>query len=240
MRRRGGRCGDVAGDHSALWSPRSRMWPRCRWSSTHCSEPLGRSHQHRARQRPHLLRRPSRRQRRGARDDGIGLVNAAETATAAFEHFRCPFRGAVFSGVAGSKSFIGDVNVPSRWTEDTGNSWSGPTPRCCRRFTRCKARTRSSSRRTSRSAMPRACVPVVNGTLPVHLPYVPQLRVGGSGTSADMFGGDAVPCLPGGGDIAGCAPCLAPGELTHRCRQLRGEHAGARRSGFHRGVPPTT
>src|SRR5258705_7484849 len=31
---------------------------------------------------------------------GIGLVNAAQTATAAFEHFRCRFRGAVFSGVA--------------------------------------------------------------------------------------------------------------------------------------------
>lgn len=27
---------------------------------------------------------------------GIGLANATETATAAFEHFRCPFRGAVY------------------------------------------------------------------------------------------------------------------------------------------------
>ena len=54
---------------------------------------------------------------------GIGLVNAEETATAAFEHFRCPFRAALFSGVAGSKWFIADVNVPQRWTLDDGTSW---------------------------------------------------------------------------------------------------------------------
>ena len=60
---------------------------------------------------------------------GIGLVNAEETATAAFEHFQCSFRAAVFSGVAGSKSFIGDVNVPQRWTLDGGSSWLATNPK---------------------------------------------------------------------------------------------------------------
>ena len=49
---------------------------------------------------------------------GIGLVNAEQTATAAFEHFSCSFKAAVFSGVAGSQYNIGDVAIPKRWTRD--------------------------------------------------------------------------------------------------------------------------
>src|SRR6478672_1639762 len=59
---------------------------------------------------------------------GIGLVNAEATARTAFEHFRCPFRAAVFSGVAGSKWFIGDVTAPQQWTIDRGKSWLGVNP----------------------------------------------------------------------------------------------------------------
>src|SRR4051812_47255686 len=55
---------------------------------------------------------------------GIGLVNAEQTATLAFDHFRCPFAAAVFSGVAGSVHPIGDVAVPARWTEDGGTTWT--------------------------------------------------------------------------------------------------------------------
>src|SRR5438552_5705900 len=142
---------------------------------------------------------------------GIGLVNAQETAQAAFEHFQCSFRAAVFSGVAGSKSFIGDVNVPQRWTLDDGNSWLATNPKMFA--------TAGKVRDSNAVALSRD-VPVgdaaclcsgVDAATPVHLPYAPQLRVGGSGTSADTFGGHAVPCVPGGGDIAGCEPCLAPG-----------------------------
>ena len=142
---------------------------------------------------------------------GIGLVNAAETATAAFKHFRCPFTGAVFSGVAGSKSFIADVNVPQRWTIDKGKSWLATNAKML-----ATARALQGTKQFSLSRdVPigdAACLcPGVDGATPVHLPYVPLLRVGGSGTSADTFGGHAVPCVPGGGDIAGCEPCLAPG-----------------------------
>src|SRR6476659_9094993 len=142
---------------------------------------------------------------------GIGLVNAQETATAAFEHFQCPFRAAVFSGVAGSKSFIGDVNVPQRWTLDDGSSWLATNAKMFA--------TAGKVRDANAVALARdvpvgdaACLcPGVDAPTPVHLPYAPQLRVGGSGTSADTFGGHSVPCVPGGGDIAGCQPCLAPG-----------------------------
>src|SRR5438128_1788315 len=37
---------------------------------------------------------------------GIGMANATQTTTLAFEHFRCPFAAAVFSGVAGSQQNI--------------------------------------------------------------------------------------------------------------------------------------
>ena len=142
---------------------------------------------------------------------GIGLANAAETATAAFEHFRCRFTGAVFSGVAGSKSFIGDVNVPQRWTIDKGASWLSVDAKMLATVRAVRdANQVGLSQDVPVGDAACACVGVDAAT-PVHLPYVPQLRVGGSGTSADTFGGHAVPCVPGGGDIAGCEPCLAPG-----------------------------
>ena len=56
-----------------------------------------------------------------------------------------------------------------------------------------------------------ACLcPGVDAPTPVHLDHTPKVVVGGDGASSDPFGGKAVPCLPGGGDIAGCAPCLLP------------------------------
>jgi hypothetical protein len=44
------------------------------------------------------------------------------------------------------------------------------------------------------------------------MPEKLQVHVGGKGTSADTFGGKALPCIPGGGDVEGCKPCLAPGD----------------------------
>jgi hypothetical protein len=35
-----------------------------------------------------------------------------------------------------------------------------------------------------------------------------KVVVGGQGTTYDTFSGHAVPCLPGGGDVAGCKPCI--------------------------------
>jgi len=40
------------------------------------------------------------------------------------------------------------------------------------------------------------------------MPQPAAVHVGGHGTTSDLFGGHAVPCMPGGGDIAGCKPCI--------------------------------
>ena len=57
-----------------------------------------------------------------------------------------------------------------------------------------------------------ACLcPGVDAPTPVHLWHAPKVRVGGDGTTSDPFGGKAAPCVPGGGDIAGCRPCVLSG-----------------------------
>lgn len=143
---------------------------------------------------------------------GIGLVNAEETSTAAFEHFgsEC-FTGAIFSGVAGSRYNIGDVAIPARWTRDLGASWTGVDTVMLE-----TARALEGTVVPLAQDVPvgdAACLcPGVDAATPVHFPLKPVVYVGGDGTSSDMFGGRAVPCLPGGGDVAGCKPCItSPG-----------------------------
>jgi nucleoside phosphorylase len=138
---------------------------------------------------------------------GIGPANAARTTQAAFKLPGCRFRAGVFSGVAGSRGFIGDVAVPRRWTSDDGKTWHGVDPAMLR-----VARTLSRAKLRLTQDVPvgdAACAcPGVDAPTPVHLPQTPVLRVGGDGTTSDPFGGRPVPCVPGGGDIAGCEPCL--------------------------------
>ncbi len=43
------------------------------------------------------------------------------------------------------------------------------------------------------------------------VPQTPKVVVGGDGITSDSGWGKAIACIPGGGDIAGCAPCLLPG-----------------------------
>ena len=143
---------------------------------------------------------------------GIGMVNAAQTATTAFEHFRCSFAGAVFSGVAGSQQNIGDVAVPKRWTSDGGKTWTG--------VDEAMLGTARPLQGTGKVKLSQdvpvgdaACLcPGVDHATPVHMPQPAKVVVGGDGTTSDPFGGHAVPCAPGGGDIAGCRPCFAPGD----------------------------
>ncbi|MDQ1520418.1 MAG: hypothetical protein QOI55_1491 [Actinomycetota bacterium] len=142
---------------------------------------------------------------------GIGLVNAAQTATSAFEHFRCKFAAAVFSGVAGSRAFIGDVAIPRRWTLDNGKTWISANTAM---LTTAQGLQGTAHVRLSRDVPvgDAACAcPGVDAATPVHLAQTPRVIVGGNGMSYDTYGGHALPCLPGGGDIAGCAPCLLPG-----------------------------
>jgi nucleoside phosphorylase len=141
---------------------------------------------------------------------GIGPANAAQTATAAFAHFRCTFSAAVFSGVAGSQRNIGDVTIPGRWTSD-GKNWTPANAAMVR-----IASTLDSGNVKLAQDVPvgdAACVcPGVDAATPVHMPQPAKIYVGGDGETSDPFGGHAVPCLDGGGDIAGCAPCIVVGD----------------------------
>jgi nucleoside phosphorylase len=137
---------------------------------------------------------------------GIGPANATHTAEAAFSHFKCTFGAAVFSGVAGSRYNIGDVTVPARWTSD-GKSWLPANPYMLRIASTLNRGNVKLSQDVPVGDAACAC-PGVDAATPVHMPQPAQIYVGGDGETSDPFGGHAVPCLGGGGDIAGCAPCI--------------------------------
>jgi nucleoside phosphorylase len=140
---------------------------------------------------------------------GIGPVNATQTATIAFKHFRCPFAATVFSGVAGSSSYIGDVMIPQRWTSD-GKAFVGVDPALYAVARRLPGHVPLSPDLPLGDA---ACLcGGVDAATPVHLPQQPRVRVGGAGETSDPFGGSAAPCTWGGGDIAGCEPCVLTGD----------------------------
>lgn len=142
---------------------------------------------------------------------GIGPVNATETATAAFEHLGCSFDAAVFSGVAGSVSSIGDVVVPQRWTADGGTTFLAVDPALYALAGRLPGLALPLSQDVPVGDAACLCGGVDAAT-PVHLPQRPQVRVGGVGETSDPFGGSAAPCTYGGGDIAGCEPCVLSGD----------------------------
>jgi nucleoside phosphorylase len=140
---------------------------------------------------------------------GIGMVNAAETAQLAIDRTRCPFSSAMFSGVAGSRFNIGDVAVPSSWTQDEGKTWiKADEAMLAAAESVAAARSVALSRTTPVGDAACLCPGVEDPATPVTMPHETIMRVGGQGTTSDMFSGKAVPCLPGGGDVAGCAPCL--------------------------------
>ena len=143
---------------------------------------------------------------------GIGLVNAEQTATAAFESFECPVKAALFTGVAGSTANIGDVMIPRRWTLDGGKTYMGSDVKL---YTAARKLDGADKVELAQEVPvgDAACLcPGVDAPTPVAMPQKLVVRVGGSGTSADTFGGKALPCIPGGGDVEGCRPCLAPGD----------------------------
>jgi nucleoside phosphorylase len=157
---------------------------------------------------------------------GIGLVNAEQTAGAAFGHFRCSgpvpgFRAVVFSGVSGGRTAIGDVTVPSRWKyKDVKGPWMPVDPGMF-------ATARSVARRgveldAETPVGDAACVGLDPGLVRAVAIDQPKIVVGGDGVSADPFGGRRFPCIPGGGDVFGCEPCRAPPVAPDPVRFLTG------------------
>ena len=171
---------------------------------------------------------------------GIGLENARITTKLAYAKSRCPFTATLFSGVAGSTLNIGDVAIPESWTFDEGPPTFPADPALL-----AKARAVDVELSDTVPVGDDACLCPEVETLstPVAMPQPAKLVVGGEGTSADMFSGRVVPCLPGGGDVAGCSPCL-PGAAAAQA-QAFAEHApplldGEFLQGFFQRPPATT
>jgi nucleoside phosphorylase len=163
---------------------------------------------------------------------GIGPVNATQTSTTAFEHFRCTFAGAVFSGVAGSKENIGDVAVPQRWTLDGGKSWTAAN-KAMVATARKLAGTEKVKLSQDVPVGDAACLcPGVDAATPVHMPQPAKVVVGGDGETSDPFGGHSVPCAPGGGDIAGCEPCLTIGGVPQNAATFASQAPSLADPGF--------
>jgi nucleoside phosphorylase len=140
---------------------------------------------------------------------GIGILNAEQATTDAFATFRCgdesAIKGVVFSGVAGG-DWIGDVAVPTTWTED-GKTFYG-ADKTMLKTAQLVARRGSAKLTPDVGAGDPACVCTdPHAVEPVTLAHKPELLIGGKGISSDPFNGRQLPCFPEGGDVFGCEPC---------------------------------
>jgi len=140
---------------------------------------------------------------------GIGLVDAHNTTAAALAWFRdhgITPKAIVFSGVAGGPN-IGDVVAPQRWTDGEAQY---PVDACM--FSVAQGLTDV----TLNPFLPVEDVACTGReteppTTPIRTETDPQVIVGGLGSSADPFGGRAVPCVgPPGPSLLGCEACGAP------------------------------
>jgi hypothetical protein len=140
---------------------------------------------------------------------GIGLVNARHTTQLALHHFRCDGHSLittiVFSGVAGG-DFIGDVNMPYRWTED-GKKFFHVNRAMIRTARQVVGRGHFRLLQTNPLGDPLCLTRKPDALKTVTVTHKPKVELGGKGESSDPFGGHAFPCVPGGGDVFGCRPC---------------------------------
>jgi nucleoside phosphorylase len=149
---------------------------------------------------------------------GIGLLNATQTTEDAFAHFRCgkqsAIGGVVFSGVAGG-DWIGDVAVPTRWTDDLGETFF-PVDEGMLAVAHQVAAPGAVTLTQDVHVGDPACVckdvPELTTVTATRIEHVPQVVVGGDGTTSDPFNGRRLPCFPAGGDVFGCDPCKMPRE----------------------------
>ena len=143
---------------------------------------------------------------------GIGMVNATHTTEAALGHFT-PGSGisigaVVFAGVAGGsgRTEIGSVAVPARWTADNGTTWRAVDADMLAAANALTVDLESTATLGDPLCL---CNPLARLPL-VDLKRVPQLFVGGDGSSDDHNNGVAFPAIPFAGSIFGPQPCTAP------------------------------
>jgi len=142
---------------------------------------------------------------------GIGPVNATRVTRDALSHFRCGSRSSlsavVFSGVAGGDA-IGNVVIPSAWTLDAGKHVVAADRRLVATARRV-AHTRVPLERQAPAGDPACgCLTSPDQVATVAVTTTPRVEVGGTGQTTDPVSGKALPCVPGGGDVLGCTPCL--------------------------------
>jgi nucleoside phosphorylase len=143
---------------------------------------------------------------------GIGPVNAHHVTKEAVQHFRCAngrrvIRAIVFSGVSGG-DFIGNVLVPTRWTKNAGKRFYGVSHGMVRAVRRLKHHHRVPLMQKTGAGDPLcACVTDPDAVKSVSVTHKPRIEIGGKGQTTDPFSGEALPCVPGGGDVFGCDPC---------------------------------
>jgi len=143
---------------------------------------------------------------------GIGPVNARHATQAALGAFRCGHRsainGVVFSGVAGG-DYIGDVAVPTRWTADAGRHFLGVDARMLAAARRVASAHVALERKAPAGDPACGCVTSPDAVTTVNVTHASRIEVGGKGQTTDPFAGRALACVPGGGDVLGCDPCIA-------------------------------
>lgn len=145
---------------------------------------------------------------------GIGPVNARHALDAALDAFPCPKHGStihevVLSGVAGGDN-IGSVVVPGMWWNASGTYGISVSPQMLDVAQEIAFNVKSRLLRTAPAGDPACgCLTSPDAVTTVPVAHVPVVEVGGSGQTTDPFSGRALPCVPGGGDVFGCAPCAA-------------------------------
>jgi nucleoside phosphorylase len=126
---------------------------------------------------------------------GIGLVNADQTTRLVLDHYAVT--GVVMSGVAGAPLRIGDVAVPEAW--EFGN----PAPGEEARYECDEDWYALAGRVVARNLDLDDCTVVPASGQAVCLEHEPAVFLGGTGESADPFGGRPVVC-GGSDDVFGC------------------------------------
>jgi hypothetical protein len=141
---------------------------------------------------------------------GVGMENARITAELALGRSDVSFAATLYCGVAGSVHNIGDVVVPESWTADGGDTWLDVDDGLLRLAADLAASGAVELPDHATVGDSPAQVPGAEPGSVVTLPHAPRLRAGGRGSSSDPFGGMLIPCVPGGGDVLGCAPGEPP------------------------------
>ncbi len=128
---------------------------------------------------------------------GIGLHYAERRTNALLESFE--IGALLMSGVAASRHRVGDVVLPSEWTERDGPVLFEANRALLALGKRARKRVAPGSLDTCTH------VPPPNlGAPVVCLPYDPAILLEGHGYSDDDFGVEPLPCVPRGGPIFGC------------------------------------